>query len=845
MRLSERLVGGPDPAQVRDELVALKEPERRKRAKEAEREFDRIAWRGSFPRASKRWRAAAIAWAGTATARDIVAGFWRLGFELQQDVELEDDVYAVIAARGRPFFETVARGLLRSEGAWAWPLVRRGVREGLIEPPPGEEYVRSLVSGVSSPGAAVTELEATYDGLVADPALLEREVWQLFEIDAGSELSNANTWEEKKDETEPWPRYTRGDNRWLYALTRLAVEGRLDRRRLLDASLDALMRDFRASTVGWYVKLHEELEPTREERIERLDRYLALVTSTAPAVAKEALAALRSIEDAIPPGAFARVAPTPFTHRQKNLATETLSLLARLCKRHSEARTPLLEAAAHALAHERADVQERAVKLLERYADDVPRATLLAYVEAVSPTLRPRVEALTGVVASEPARVVVDDFPEPRVPGPMLGEPLEPVRDVDELIELAAALLAGHGDGDDAERFLDGVARLCDERPPQFDRRTQGLVTQAGEENEWRRHLSSGHDLVATVVRAWTRGVRPRVISPKPTLGGVLGYRALEVAERAARRRARPLLAFPTHSGGWLDARAVDEREVPKRRPFGRDSADHYDRLGARLRTVRRAQIELAPVIYKIGQNTRVKVEWGPLPSALDDVAELPLSLQTIGRGPMTWWSDETNWLVDDVLGARWLLTVVPALPEIQYARALAAAVDHIDGSVYRHPDVVLEHALDPEVPLRDPAWDLVAAALLAKAADLPRLGVDVVVSSVEDRRYDARKLGRGLARLLDNGVGAPTRLAQPLRDAARVSPLHGAQVVRAIEAVLAQLATHPRGLHALLEVAAENAAATGRRVEDERARAALEALAGSVSRSAKLAKLARSLLDD
>ena len=68
---------------------------------------------------------------------------------------------------------------------------------------------------------------------------------------------------------------------------------------------------------------------------------------------------------------------------------------------------------------------------------------------------------------------------------------------------------------------------------------------------------------------------------------------------------------------------------------------------------------------------------------------------------------------------------------------------------------------------------------------------------------------------------------------------------MRAIEAVLAQLDAHPRGLHALLEVAVENVAASGRRIEDERARAALEAIAGSVSRSSKLGKLARSLLED
>jgi hypothetical protein len=67
---------------------------------------------------------------------------------------------------------------------------------------------------------------------------------------------------------------------------------------------------------------------------------------------------------------------------------------------------------------------------------------------------------------------------------------------------------------------------------------------------------------------------------------------------------------------------------------------------------------------------------------------------------------------------------------------------------------------------------------------------------------------------------------------------------MQTIECVLAHLGTRPHALHALLDVAAEAAAATGRRVEDERARATLTAIAAEVSRSSKLARLARSLIE-
>jgi hypothetical protein len=54
---------------------------------------------------------------------------------------------------------------------------------------------------------------------------------------------------------------------------------------------------------------------------------------------------------------------------------------------------------------------------------------------------------------------------------------------------------------------------------------------------------------------------------------------------------------------------------------------------------------------------------------------------------------------------------------------------------------------------------------------------------------------------------------------------------------------TRPRALHALLDVAVESAAATGGRVEDERARATLVGIVDDVSASSKIGKLARSLL--
>jgi len=106
-----------DTAHVRDRMIALNERERRALAKQAQQAFDSVEEQGPGRPPSSRWKAIALGWLGTATARKIVSEFWRVGFKLSDDPTFVDEVYAVLHSRGRPFFETVARGLLRSEGA--------------------------------------------------------------------------------------------------------------------------------------------------------------------------------------------------------------------------------------------------------------------------------------------------------------------------------------------------------------------------------------------------------------------------------------------------------------------------------------------------------------------------------------------------------------------------------------------------------------------------------------------------------------------------------------------------------------------------------------------------------
>jgi Family of unknown function (DUF6493) len=829
-----------DVERARDLVVQASEKERRAAAKELGDGLKAVMWKWNEKRVRTRI-AAAVGWLGTATARELAGDWWTLEARTDWGPDL-DLVYEVLEARGARLVETITRNTVEDGVQRAWPMLRLAVTRGLIdEPADGDAYVRGMVASFGWTG---DDAAGTYHALVADPGLLDGEVWRIFDVDCSTELSNANWSTTESGSRGP------GENRWQLALVRLAGEGRLDRQRLLDASLSALVRDFRPSMVGWYAKLHEALEPTHDERRLRIDTYLSLAASPVPAAVKEGLSGLRAALDAVPADDLARAATGPLSQKQKNLAVDMLRLLETKAKDDADTRATVLEAAALALGHERADVQERALALLERYPDEAPRAALLDLAEAVAAPLRARAGALTGIAKDTTAgprepQVVSPPPARPAATVELLRDaarPLEAVGSVDELIELAASLLEGRGTGDDIERLLDGVSRLCNERPPGFERRVAGLLERLEEVSWWQFGGSAG-EAITVVVRAWITGRRTRGLRPVHTWLGFLVARALEVAGRAARRSARPLLAFPTHQGGWIDPDVLAERE----RGIGlfRNRPAPADFLQARIRAFRpEGPLGYERSIVAPGRWPKER-ELELRPDRIPEVfAEISQRARAVGRFEGSVWEGSAPWGSEDALGSRWCLTLAPSFPELSFAGAAALIAKTLEGSPHFHPEPALEHALDTNVPLGETAWLAVGAALVAKSPDLRRLATDVLVESVSDGRFDADATGDAVAWLVDDGMAKVSRVEAPLRDVGRVSTLHAAQVVRLVEALVTGLRATPHGLHGILEVALEQATAAGVTVERADARAALERIAGEVSASSKLGRLTRGLLD-
>ena len=287
--------------------------------------------------------------------------------------------------------------------------------------------------------------------------------------------------------------------------------------------------------------------------------------------------------------------------------------------------------AAEALVHESADIQEATLDLIERHGDvhnRTIRELLATRVEGLNPSLRGRLEAWLAqpTVKSgskrtrpEPPRAesaekeltelerrasaldprlaklagvssALECLHDGRLDLPALDfdgtefprlDPerrLEPIDDLDALIDLCSRLIENPEPAEDLDRCVDAISRLCDQRPSDFEKRTAPLTARVrnrfvGSKQFPRHALVMFH----RIALGWLTGEIDRSGVMKWS-NGLLGFTSLWLranTQRIAEGRAAPLLATPTHAGGWIDPRVFVERyQTWCRLPFAMPTED-------------------------------------------------------------------------------------------------------------------------------------------------------------------------------------------------------------------------------------------------------------------------------
>jgi len=281
-----------------------------------------------------------------------------------------------------------ARPSGRGEGMWT--LVRKLIRAGVCEPLDTDAYIIGMLFGLGSyqfnmpwddeacrRHMDAVRVQRTDHLLLADPGLLEHEVWQIFEVPGRPSRQLGHT------------KPTR--DRWTVALVTLSREGHLDRDRLLTATLDALARDITAFQANWFIGLWWTLRPTLPERQQHQQAVLHLLGHHVSAIVNFALGELERTQDGGAPGAptllVKAIEPALLTMPVATVK-QALKLLDRIAKEDVSGRRSAVAAAATGLLHTNAAVRAATVRFIVRHAHGLD-AELASVVQASLDGLTP------------------------------------------------------------------------------------------------------------------------------------------------------------------------------------------------------------------------------------------------------------------------------------------------------------------------------------------------------------------------------------------------------------------------------------------------------------------------
>ncbi len=395
----------------------------------------------------------------------------------------------------------------------------------------------------------------------------------------------------------------------------------LDRAQQLDDSLRGLSQETRGPALSALHKLHTQLNPTADELAERQQAYLGLLDHATEHVVGFALKMLAGLDrhGRLDAEKFIGAAKPVFGLRYKSRPVAALRLLKHAIDRRPDLVTQAAAVVTEALTHRSTEVQEQALELLEAWQVHCGPALaedLAAKHQGLDPELRPRAEALsraeesgsalldqacgaedgpdmltarqdeaaTGAPADRPSDSVLDrqgstawyDLPAPlrfdlaHVPVLSGVAAVTPLDSLDALFDAVARALEEVHKADEIERLLDGVSRLCSLPSGDFARRAASLVDQMGHafSSGAGTGLLSSDDSTSWVLRdllvVWlTGGHQPTATNRYFQRPGPIPFfqaRVRELTRRVANRRAAPLLAAPSHAGGWLAPVCLVER---------------------------------------------------------------------------------------------------------------------------------------------------------------------------------------------------------------------------------------------------------------------------------------------
>ncbi|PQO28836.1 DUF6493 family protein [Blastopirellula marina] len=521
---------------------------------------------------------ARLAWFGIADQANCHVSTWRYEYEAESAQIMADRrppwLDAWVSEMTKPDWHNITSSF--------WVLL---YQHGLISPA-DHNTLQVCVAGHGLPRAFELQREATQKALREIPEIVER----IYNIPSDPQAHII-------------------PKEWEPVISWLNAEGLLDSERLVAAALAALAEPLNQSERNCCVIFAKAAigKPTPKSRKVSLafqSQWIGMLSDAQAVVAGFALDHLLQIEKLGKLNASDVVVEIPslFQHKPKGHARKAVALLGRLAK-SAELRPDAVRGLTFALAHPAKEVQEEAIEQLAIYlenSDDDAIDAIRLHTETVAPTLRARLETLLpnapAELSAEPETLAVSGLGElsdrladvsqdaaslfhlhealsARDSG-QLAEPgcwrmnqirvldnyeeIPPIESIDELVQVTSAAVESCECPDTLERVVDGIVRLCNERPKHFKSLTQALRKRACQPIMLRplRGIVGGYvgESMTRIIGAWLKekGFLRDLLTPN---GFPPAEFLWEVAERLLHGKAYPLLSTPTHRGGWIDPR--------------------------------------------------------------------------------------------------------------------------------------------------------------------------------------------------------------------------------------------------------------------------------------------------
>ncbi len=608
----EALIRAGASDRVVDDLCRLNSSERRVLAKPVYQLF-RSVERGQEPNLwqAGRYEALRLAVLGT----NPKANALRVPCFYLWDEPLQSLLFRLLSETKPSWLGVWVETRLGDDWGLPWTFAWQLWQDRVIERPTGLGYAKAFDHHFYQLGP---QREAA---LLQRPELLEADIWYLFAYETNTFWADWSHYAKTRD-GQPIPS-------WRETVVNLVSTAKLSRVRVLQECLEAIGRDSKQNVLGGFIKLFDALKPTLDEIEHHQHELCDLLTRRNSRSAAWSLKWLRKLDkdgrlsaerflDCIQP---ALQLPT------KQTAIDALKLLGSLVERDADLGPITWGVAATALVHPKAEVQEAALEFLNRWPEQT--AELVA---SKKDFMSPTVTAPTEEIKIEAVCLDWDDLNEPwlgfagvdsearnfgslayrfgDVPILTELEEIRPLESFSELLLAASHAMEKVDSGDEIERLIDGLSRLGAERPLDFPEATAALShrirkVQRGEVLHGIGHGWEGLCLaLEDLLQTWVDGRLRRTMPGQFTLPGgfyhFLRARLDEVAARLLNRVSRPLLAAPTHRGGWL-APAVFVSRFLAELSAGREPGK-FDLMAALLRLAPDGRKEALNRIQDLGE---------------------------------------------------------------------------------------------------------------------------------------------------------------------------------------------------------------------------------------------------